>query len=430
MYTRAYDTEIIAPKLFSSSTSSGLSSRSDEGIVVKETLVRSGTRVPGHKSVIKAGGNASSPYTLDATRLRLTNASGITIMRTPQLSPTEDYVDSHFFQGCALPIEVISHQFPDRSELEAKALEKIYQKLRAERSAVNGLIFVGELRETIHMLRNPLSALHENLRRVVLFEKKFIEQIRDLRSMVRRRDAFAKMVSGTALEINFGWTPFVSDIWDIANAISRLVLKPKPRDRIRAVSENTAIVQFENPGISFGGVWGYQFKGNLVDRYTTTSSVKYTVGLETNATVASSAIDRLRTEFGFTAENFLPAVYELVPWSFLLDYFTNVGSIIEAGTTATANVKWICRSEKTRTQLIRSCIGVEPFARPADPTLRYVSSWSGVDSTTSGIRTTLNRSVPTDLTIPSLRFKNPFTSVKKMVNMLSLMEQQRRSVRF
>lgn len=431
MYNRNYDTPIAAPKRFSSQTSSGLSSLSDEDITVNEHLVRSGSALHGYKGVIKAGGNATTSYTLDATRLRLAKSSGITVMRTPESSPgAGDYVDTHYFSGVALPIDVISHFPPDTSGLEAAALAKIYQKLRSERSATNGFIFVGELRETIHMLRHPLAALHENLGRVVLTEKRKIGELRSLRSAVKRRDAFAKMVSGTVLEINFGWRPFVSDILDIGKGVERLILQPRKRDRIRSVSEAELVTQFDSQGISFGGNWGYQFRGNLTDRYTTTSSVKYTVGLETSAAVASSAIERLRTEFGFTAENWLPAVYELVPWSFLLDYFTNVGTIIEAGTTATADVKWICKSSKTRTQLIRSSIGIEPFKRNlADPASRYVSSWTGVDSTTSGIRTTLSRAAG-ELTIPPLKFKNPFLSAQKFVNMLALMEQQRRSVRF
>lgn len=34
--------------------------------------------------------------------------------------------------------------------------------------------------------------------------------------------------------------------------------------------------------------------------------------------------------FGFSAKEFVPTLWELLPWSFLVDYFTNVGDILDA----------------------------------------------------------------------------------------------------
>lgn len=44
--------------------------------------------------------------------------------------------------------------------------------------------------------------------------------------------------------------------------------------------------------------------------------------------------------FGANLLNFVPTVYELLPWSFLVDYFVNVNEVISSTFTDTSNLKW------------------------------------------------------------------------------------------
>jgi len=41
---------------------------------------------------------------------------------------------------------------------------------------------------------------------------------------------------------------------------------------------------------------------------------------------------------------FVPSAWELLPWSFLFDYFSNIGDILEMSFTSLDNVKWINRT--------------------------------------------------------------------------------------
>lgn len=428
MYTKTFNTPLFCPATYSSFTSSGGKSISKEGIVVTERLTRSGSNVPGYKNIIKGGGNATSNYDVDATRLNLSTTSGSTVMVSNAATASPLY-DTHNFEGILLPIDVIQHNDKPSGDLNALALSAVYEKLRSERTFVNGLQFVGELKETIHMLKRPLAGIRDNLSRVIGIEKQKIDSLHRLKSSVRRRDAFAKMVSSTALEINFGMRPLFSDIKDIAVGIAKHQYRPPARDKISVSKSNNASRQTDIPLLGVGGNYGYQLAIKLMQRWDTVFSTSYSVGLRTDAAANQTAVGRLLDEFGFTAENILPVAYELTPWSWLLDYFTNVNDIIEAGTTSEANVTWVSRTDKIKTTILRQSVGVKPFMDPVDPNARRVVSFSGLVSKTDGVATTLARR-KTSLAVPPLAFRNPFESGIKITNMLAVMEQQRKSVRF
>jgi hypothetical protein len=63
--------------------------------------------------------------------------------------------------------------------------------------------------------------------------------------------------------------------------------------------------------------------------------------------------------FGFSPREFVPTLWELIPYSFLVDYFTNVGDIIAAWSYRTLDMRWVTRTE--RTSVISSNVGGTPY---------------------------------------------------------------------
>jgi hypothetical protein len=55
--------------------------------------------------------------------------------------------------------------------------------------------------------------------------------------------------------------------------------------------------------------------------------------------------------FGFTPSEFIPTAWELLPWSFLIDYFTNIGDILSSAVTQTAPVNFVNKTVRMITAI-------------------------------------------------------------------------------
>jgi hypothetical protein len=47
---------------------------------------------------------------------------------------------------------------------------------------------------------------------------------------------------------------------------------------------------------------------------------------------------------GFRWEDFIPTVWELIPYSFLVDYFTNIGDVLSAWSHQDFGQRWACKT--------------------------------------------------------------------------------------
>jgi hypothetical protein len=82
-----------------------------------------------------------------------------------------------------------------------------------------------------------------------------------------------------------------------------------------------------------------------VQKLTEIEIIRYRGAVKAQA--ATTASDRL-ARFGFTPSEFIPTAWEILPWSFLVDYFLNIGDLLSASVTDTSNVAWVNRSRVTK----------------------------------------------------------------------------------
>lgn len=174
---------------------------------------------------------------------------------------------------------------------------------RIEKPEVEGLAILGELTQTIALLRNPLSALTN-------FVKKGVQSSRGL----RQRDA-ATALANQHLAIAFGIRPLMHDV---ENALKAIELKHKTnrktaRGFASAVSE-TVSTRTYNDGAVIG---------------TITDQMSRSVEVRTGA-LYDVAIDLGLSKWGFSVSDIPSALWELTPWSFAIDWVSNVGDYISA----------------------------------------------------------------------------------------------------
>jgi hypothetical protein len=239
------------------------------------------------------------------------------------------------------------------SVADSRAASKFLSAVRAAQVAVSGPTFLGEIKDTIRMFRKPAGALQEGIQRY-LDELKRANAENKRRYFNKRKPAYLRnlshIASGLWLERSFGWLPLLNDINDARTAYNNLF----EIDRVIYCSGGGHDAKLKqtyamNQNIVGGGYLSMRITGKLTEH----DVVRYRGAVHAQA--VSTARDRL-AQYGFTPSEFIPAAWEVLPWSFLADYFVNIGDLISAAVTDTANFAWVNRSHVTKADLVQTWI--------------------------------------------------------------------------
>lgn len=405
----------------------------DGGTIVDTSSVailpgtRTGERVENFRTKIEKGLDASSNFSTDRYRVESTPYQGYIDFYHPS-TPT---IVKRQKATWTYPGETFSHLSSVTASMEALVLSKLYDRIRQEKSHLNGLNFVGELRETIHMIRRPAESLVKAAQSLIRLENNKIKKIQSLKP-TKKRDAMASLVSGSVLEINFGWRPLFSEIAAAAEALARYYNTPLPRSRVSSTVQSKSVSELfgsktpviaQAPGVPVIYLYGIPYQRVMTD-----ASVRYIAFVQSQKSGATSALSRLGDVFGFTAENIIPTLYELTPWSWLADYFSNLGDILSAGTTDTSSVVSIQK-------LLRLSSTFERRMTPDSGSQNVAAAgyvFSGESQTggfTTVTRTSFSRQPISSLPLPPLVFTTPSNSPSKLANMISVANQRRTLIR-
>jgi len=319
-----------------------------------------------------------------------------------------------------------------------QALKLAYRRLRETRRDFQAGIFLGEAGEALKMLRDRSQKLFLGLSNYLSFTAgnavptKFryttgvnrtwivrgMKITRKIRTRKTNWKALANYLSGNWLEFSFGVKPLVSDIESSVEAYRGLLEQTdKRRERVPAFGKNQEYSWGDRNRTAVGNVYFtrvFNVRGWV--------GVRYLLFLEYSTkgwTPESDVLER----FGLTAEEFVPTIWELTPWSFLWDYFTNIGDILEATTTCTSEVKFVVKT--VRKWCISETNGSvdEAYMRSlyGGNTPRY--EWSGSPGYAMRHRKTVVRSALGSIPFPKLELSVPKMGTQ-WLNMAALATQR------
>ena len=379
------------------------------------TRTRTGVSVDDWRGKILRGENATSTFT--GTAINLVNSTPLIASARYRINPFGAYFD----QQCAGHV-IGKYTNPNpawtpfTSRALAQASSKFLKEVREAESAFSGLIFLGELRETLRMLRRPAEGLQELL-------KSYLDRLSSRKGRKGRRlrtDELTKAASQLWLEYAFGWKPLLHDIEDARKAYDALFRKERiihvsggGKDFIRRAGNNYTDDVLEPAASGWQIVWN-----DYIDQ---TEIVRFRGVVR--ALAVTTAQDRVKL-FGFTPGDFLPTAWELLPWSFLIDYFANIGDMLEAVVTDTSKVIWVSKVTIQQMDIVRS----GKVRHPGEivgfgNVLSYGSSVGNVVIR----KRTVSRTPTAGFIMPELVFRLPHTD-SKLLNIAALLEQIRQSL--
>lgn len=231
----------------------------------------------------------------------------------------------------------------DIARLDTLAKLGMLAKIRELEGSWNAPLFLGELKETIRMVRNPLGGLFKKARSYRRRARKIISSYR------KEPGKMIDLLNNQYLQWTYGVSPLINDVKDAMSALSEfLTHKAASITRLQTTLKETVLPETWT-GDRGGAVMYENGRIRLVfARYAElTSSVRYICGVyeDTQGPSTDRAIQLSGMDL---AKSFAPTAYELLPYSFLLDYVSTVGSVVNGRYTHTGSVVWKCKNLKDK----------------------------------------------------------------------------------
>jgi hypothetical protein len=350
-----------------------------------------GTKNPFWKDQIRAVVSATTPA--DGVRRRVKYRAG-SISGTWSVSPDPPpphlpgnwyvrYNSGRFILAVAVG-GTPSLNGPNSVSANNQAIAKLYDQLSSFESAAQAGEDLGEIKQTIKLLTSPLKSARDFTTRILSRHQRAL-------SLSSVKGA-AKALADTTLEYRFGVKPLTSTI---ANAVVGL----QGRDYIGhyyPFSCTSKIVVFSTHSFGFEGA------GNLI--LETVAKDKNTYSTRYHGVWAvQSGIDKrsVGDVLSLRFKDIIPTVYNLIPYSWLVDYFTNLGTIVSSLSVPWAGVRWCVRTDRNERVHRNESIRITP---PVPMYNGSVQCWPGYTELTE---TSFSRSPILSLPIPNLEFKLP-----------------------
>jgi hypothetical protein len=255
--------------------------------------------------------------------------------------------------------------------------------------------FIGELRETVEFLKSPAKSL-------LPLTESYLKNIgKNLRKWEKRSidsSTLLKMATDSWLAYKFGAAPMLADIRDASEAL-RILTTKKPYDLHHIIGTGKGANRLSDLVITCGNNMGYglpgipQHKQIMSRNYKTTAQFRGVV-----KAAAAQGVEPYLSVLGLTPDSFFPTLYEICPFSWMADYFSNLGGVIDACSVAMIDLVW---SDLSTRQVYTAKAGELYRDGPPSPNT-YV--WGGAYFDEHVL---IDRRPYTGWFVPSLRLKIP-----------------------
>lgn len=366
-----------------------------------------GTKNPNWKAQIKAVTSATTPA---SGRRVLVLATPLThsVSFLSQTPPPN--TDEHpYLKFSAFDTRLISSEYRvngsfnqvESKTAENQAISKLYSILQGFEQASQSGEDLGEWKQTRDAIKKPLPQVRQ------LLEKALNGHANALKRPNPR--AIVSGLADTWLEWVYGWKP-------LANSIADAMVGVQNRDNFayyypfQATGASTANAS----GVS--GTIGQSAAISFLNGWSRDESqVRYHGVWESRVDVPKKQVNDV---LGLNVQNIIPTIWNLIPYSFLIDYFTNVGDFLNITAVPWTGVRW-CAKTVRNTCYTKISSGPVPLKQSIGPNA-IMRSQGYSPGSLEVYDTRFSRTVVTSLPVP--RFEvNLSISNGKALNVVALL---------
>lgn len=310
--------------------------RTDSYSVYRHDLIRDGHVVPFFKQKIQKMESATGEY---AVRGEVFGSTTSMSFNGRFYNPARDLKHNS--------LQLLGYTIPVTGNLDLarqKAMDKV-NSIEGLQSGIMALPFVKDLKKTINMLSRPFSTLQDATSNYLRRDHAIRGSIfKTKRINAAQRRSYAAAAADSWLEYQMGVKPLMLDIKNTVSEYNRVIEDRK----ILMINEGfTDVQRFPKApitGVVDSPVCKYIYDAAGEGR----SNVRYRGAVEIGVRSHNGGTLFAGFRGGFTLPEFLPSVWECLPYSWMADYFTNVGSVLNARANASMNtLLWMNRVEKT-----------------------------------------------------------------------------------
>lgn len=304
---------------------------------------------------------------------------------------------------------------PTLNRVTAHANSMFLSKAKSAISSFQSGQDIAELKQTIESVLHPMKSLQKTTLSYISTLSKVKNKFKTVRNLSDRNHGLKKALADTYLEWTFGWAPLAADI---AQGITDL---GKTRFNSVPVESHASEGYSSTDSYDYGnGIESAFYVAHRVVTSYYSIRLKGVVNAYYNGTQPS-----LAQELQLLPEDFAPTAWNVLPYSFVVDYFLNIGDVIEAYSFPSAALRWCNKSTRDSTKTVISfdrdtaAAKAQFLTGPSPYTIDQHDIWCANFSATNFLFT--RSAITASSLIPPLVIEIPKVSAKPWLNIAALL---------
>lgn len=310
------------------------------------------------KTLIKLGYNA----TTDLVGVKLTykaNPGTFQYREKTNVGTDLEYHDVTTYSGRVFPVSSSAGGWVSDESALNLARQEFYAKARKAQTQLQAGVIAGEAMQTIrgilHTVRTIKGGIDGYLNALDR-EVKWRRRVTRRRKYSRRETT--EWLADQWLSASYGWKPLLSDLDDSMKYLATDTEVLTPDVKIKAMSQ----VVGRGPPVA---VFGPECKAQVVSEERVTAT--YTGKVSRKVSGFALFGDAMSARAGLDPSNWLPTIWELIPYSFIVDYFSNVQEVVSSYTFNQQSIMWVNRT--VRREVKTYVVNPSPNGTPVGATI-------------------------------------------------------------